>query len=130
MIIDFHSHIVPPSIKERRESLISQDPCFRDLYSDPKAKMATAEDLIESMDRDGIDLSVVTNIGWTRPDLCRETNDYIMESVAKYSGRPRPPAPPGGGRRGRGNSCRTFRDSIWAIRHSWHPSLQLPAPIT
>lgn len=87
VIIDFHTHIVPPSIKERRESLISQDPCFRDLYSDPKAKMATAEDLIESMDRDGIDLSVVTNIGWTCPDLCRETNDYIMESVAKYSGR-------------------------------------------
>lgn len=87
MIIDFHTHIVPPSIKERRKELVSEDPCFRDLYSDPKAKMATAEELIESMDREGIDVSVVTNIGWRRPELCRRTNDYIMESVAKYAGR-------------------------------------------
>lgn len=87
VIIDFHTHIVPPHIKERREALVSQDPCFSALFSDPKAKMATAEDLIESMERDGIDVSVVTNIGWTSPRICRETNDYIMESVARYAGR-------------------------------------------
>lgn len=84
VIIDFHTHIVPPSVIQRRDRLVHEDHCLGSLYSDPKAAMATAEDLIESMDRDGIDMSVATNMGWSSPELCRETNDYIMESVAKY----------------------------------------------
>jgi predicted TIM-barrel fold metal-dependent hydrolase len=58
--------------------------CFRDLYSNPKAKLASAEDLIASMDQDGIDVSVALNVGWSDHDLCVMTNDYIMEAVAKY----------------------------------------------
>ncbi|MDD5093784.1 MAG: amidohydrolase family protein, partial [Dehalococcoidia bacterium] len=84
VIIDFHTHIVPPEIKERRHDLALRDQCFRDLFADPKARLATAEDLIESMDHDGIDISVVLNFGWASADLCRETNDYIMESVSRY----------------------------------------------
>lgn len=84
VIIDFHTHIVPPQIKERRHPLALLDPCFQSLYADPRAKLATAEDLIESMDRDGIDVSVALNSGWASAELCRETNDYIMESVSRY----------------------------------------------
>ena len=87
VIIDFHTHIVAPEIKERRHALAGQDPCFRSLYNNPKAKFATAEDLIESMDRDGISMSVALNIGWASPELCRETNDYIIESISKYPDR-------------------------------------------
>lgn len=87
VIIDFHTHIVPPYIIERREELVSKDDCFASLFSHPKAKLATADDLIESMDRDGIDVSVVTNMGWTSPGMCRETNDYIIESVNRYPDR-------------------------------------------
>jgi predicted TIM-barrel fold metal-dependent hydrolase len=87
VIIDFHTHIVPPEIKERRHDLVRQDPCFQSLYADPKARLATAEDLIDSMDRDGIDISVALNIGWTTADLCRQTNDYIMKSISRYPGR-------------------------------------------
>ena len=54
------------------------------MYSSPKAKIATAEELIASMDEAGIDISVVLNIGWTTHELCVETNDYILESVARY----------------------------------------------
>ena len=36
------------------------------------------------MDKEGIDISVVLNIGWTTPELCTETNSYIMEAVAHY----------------------------------------------
>ncbi|MFO8101081.1 MAG: amidohydrolase family protein [Dehalococcoidia bacterium] len=84
MIVDFHTHIVPPKLKERRDDLIHEDHCLGALFSDPNAKMATAEDLLESMEKDGIDLSVAVNMGWSSMELCRETNDYIMESVARY----------------------------------------------
>jgi len=84
VIIDFHTHIVPPDLKARRDELIHEDQCLGSLFGDPAAKMATAEELIDSMDRHAIDISVVVNMGWSSLELCRRTNDYIMESVARY----------------------------------------------
>ena len=84
MIIDFHTHVFSPQIKRNRSKYIERDQCFALLYSDPKAKIATADELIASMDEAGVDISVIVNIGWTTHELCVETNDYIMESVARY----------------------------------------------
>lgn len=83
MIIDFHTHVVPPAIKERREEYL-RDACFSSLYSQPKAKLATAEELIASMDEQGISKSVILNLGWTTHELCVETNDYILEAITRY----------------------------------------------
>lgn len=71
-------------MKDRREDIVHEDHCLGALFSDPKANMATAEDLIESMDQDGIDISVVVNMGWSSFELCYQTNDYILESISKY----------------------------------------------
>jgi len=84
MIVDFHTHVFPPQIKKDRQKYVELDPCFAILYSDPKARIATTDELIASMDEADIDISVITNIGWTTHELCLETNDYIMESVARY----------------------------------------------
>ncbi|NWF77255.1 MAG: amidohydrolase [Chloroflexi bacterium] len=84
MIIDFHTHIFPPWLRERRDEYIKRDPCFSLLYSKPKARIATAEELLASMDEAGIDLSVVLNIGWVSHELCVKTNDYILDSVSRY----------------------------------------------
>jgi predicted TIM-barrel fold metal-dependent hydrolase len=87
MIVDFHTHILPPDIRDRRDRYAGSDPCFDVLYADPKPKIASAEDLIASMDADEIDVSVVCNIGWSSHELCVETNEYIMEAVARYPDR-------------------------------------------
>jgi len=84
MIIDFHTHVFSPQIKKNRSKYIDSDPCFAILYSKAEAKLATTDELIASMDKDGIDISVIVNIGWTTHELCVETNDYILESVARY----------------------------------------------
>jgi len=84
VIIDFHTHIFPPWLKERRDEYSKSDPCFSLLYSQPQAKIATAEELLASMDEAGIDLSVVLNIGWASHELCVKTNDYILDSVSRY----------------------------------------------
>jgi predicted TIM-barrel fold metal-dependent hydrolase len=57
------------------------------LYSQPKARLATAEELLAAMDEAGVDLSVVLNIGWESHELCVKTNDYILDSVSRYPGR-------------------------------------------
>ena len=84
MIIDFHTHVFPPQIKKNRRQYIESDPCFAILYSNPKAELATVEELISSMDKEGVDISVIVNYGWTTHELCVETNDYILESIARY----------------------------------------------
>jgi len=84
MIIDFHTHIFPPRIKKDRDKYVNSDACFAIMYSSAKAKLATADELIASMDEAGVDISVVLNIGWTTHELCVETNDYILESIARY----------------------------------------------
>jgi predicted TIM-barrel fold metal-dependent hydrolase len=84
MIVDFHTHVVPPGIKERRTEYVGRDACFSLLYAEPKAKLATAEEIIASMDKHGIDKSVILNLGWVSHELCVETNDYILEAIARY----------------------------------------------
>ena len=84
VIIDFHTHVFSPRIKNNRSEYIDSDPGFAILYSDKKAKLATADELIDSMDKAGVDVSVIVNIGWVTHEMCVETNDYILESVARY----------------------------------------------
>jgi predicted TIM-barrel fold metal-dependent hydrolase len=84
VIIDFHTHVFPPEVSKNRKKYIERDPCFAILYSDPKAKTATAEELIADMDKAGVDVSVILNIGWTTHELCVETNDYIIDAVSRY----------------------------------------------
>ncbi len=87
MTIDFHTHVFSPRVGENRRKYVGADPCFALLYSNPKAKLVTAEELVASMDEAGVDVSVILNIGWTSHELCVETNDYILESIARYPGR-------------------------------------------
>ena len=84
MVIDFHTHIVPPKVKQDREDYARKDNGFASIYSDPKTKLATAEELIAAMDKDEVDISVVLNYGWSTQSLCVEVNDYILESISHY----------------------------------------------
>jgi predicted TIM-barrel fold metal-dependent hydrolase len=87
MIIDAHTHVFSPLAIEKREEYCSTDACFGSLYSNPAARINLAEDLIRSMDENGIAKSVIQNIGWVSHDACLRSNDYILESVSKYAGR-------------------------------------------
>ena len=84
MIIDFHTHIFPPELRDRREELLPRDLTLATLYASPSARMATAEELVATMDGAGIDVSVVLGIGWNDIDLCREANDYVIEAVRRF----------------------------------------------
>ncbi len=84
MIVDFHTHIFPPWTAAERERYVARDSTLGELYVDPKSKMASAEELIAAMDRDGVDLSVAMGIGWTDIGLAREANDYIIDASHRY----------------------------------------------
>ena len=87
MIIDFHTHIFPPNMRESRARYVARDRTFAALYADPKARMASAEDLITAMDEDGVDVAVAMGIGWSDYDTAREANDYIIKAMGRWQGR-------------------------------------------
>ena len=87
MIVDFHTHILPPEFRDRRSEYAARDATFSELLGNPKARIATAEELIEAMDRDGVDVSVVLGFGWTDHHMARDANDYIIDSVNRYPDR-------------------------------------------
>jgi predicted TIM-barrel fold metal-dependent hydrolase len=87
VIIDFHTHIVPPRVKQDRQAYCRADRGFAAIFSDLKAKLATADELITAMDKDGVDISIVLNFGWQQHAFCVETNDYILESVSRFPSR-------------------------------------------
>jgi predicted TIM-barrel fold metal-dependent hydrolase len=84
MIIDFHAHVLPPQVKSDRGRYARADQSFAQIYGNSRAKIATAEDLLENMDKEGVDISVIVNYGWSTHELCTVTNDYIMEAVGHH----------------------------------------------
>ena len=67
--------------------MLARDATFAELFSRGRAALATAETLVEAMDRHGIDRAVAMGVGWNDIALAREANDYLMEAAAAYPGR-------------------------------------------
>ena len=84
MIVDVHTHIFPPDICKHRESFCQRDAWFGALYSDPRARLATVEDLIAEMDASGVDVSITFSFGWTDAALIEETNSYVIDAIRRY----------------------------------------------
>jgi hypothetical protein len=87
VIIDTHTHIFPPEVRDNRDEYLSRDASFRELYSSPEARIATAEALLASMDAAGVDVSVACGFAWADAELCARHNDYLLEEAARSGGR-------------------------------------------
>lgn len=87
MIVDFHTHIFPPSVRNARERFLVIEPAFELLYGSSKAQMAGVEELIATMDDQGVDKAVTFGFPWRIADHFKRHNDYILESVARFPGR-------------------------------------------
>ena len=87
VIIDFHTHIFPPQVREKREEYLRRDPTFAEMYGSPRAKVATAEELGRSMEEAGVSVSVALGFAWREHDDCVRHNDYLLEAAANSGGR-------------------------------------------
>ena len=84
MIVDFHTHILPPSLIKDRSHYLAKDATLAALFADARAPMATADELIAAMDETEVDLAVTLGLGWTNPEVAHEANNYLLESAARY----------------------------------------------
>ncbi len=85
--VDAHVHVFPPEMVAQRRAYLDRDRRFGELYRSPRARMVTAEQLIEGMDREGVDLSVIAGFPFADQGLCRMLNDYLLASLASHPGR-------------------------------------------
>jgi uncharacterized protein len=83
MLIDFHTHIFPASIRGQREHFFPGEPAFQLLYASASSKIIGARQLIAQMDAHGVDKSVVFGFPWYTPDTAKRHNDYILEAVSR-----------------------------------------------
>ena len=63
---------------------MNRDTTFANLFSDPRSKLSTAEEVVAAMDEAGVDMSVIMGIGWTDRGMATEANDYISQSVKRF----------------------------------------------
>jgi predicted TIM-barrel fold metal-dependent hydrolase len=82
--VDAHVHIFPPEMIEGRERYLPRDERFRSLYADPRARMATVEEVLAEMDRTDVATSVVFGFPFRDQGLCRAVNDHVLDAVAAW----------------------------------------------
>ncbi len=87
MIIDFHTHLFPKAIRSNRQSYFRSEPGFKLLYESPKSRLVGAKELLNAMDENRVDKSVVFGFPWLNSDTIKKHNDYIIEVVEKYPDR-------------------------------------------
>ena len=87
MIIDVHTHIFPPEIRQNRGKFFPSESAFKLLYQSPKARLIGGRELISAMDANRVARAVVLGFPWTNIELSKTHNDYIMETVLKYPDR-------------------------------------------
>lgn len=87
MIIDTHVHIYPPEIIQNAQNIAKKEPYFAALTAGKVHRWATADDLIERMDKDGIAQSWVFGFAFNDMGLCKLCNDYVLSSCNIYNDR-------------------------------------------
>jgi predicted TIM-barrel fold metal-dependent hydrolase len=84
MIIDFHTHIFPSAICQNRKKYFPSEPAFELLYQSSKSRLIGAIELLDAMDENEVDKSVIFGFPWKNPETFKMHNDHIMEMVQKY----------------------------------------------
>jgi predicted TIM-barrel fold metal-dependent hydrolase len=87
MIIDMHTHLFPPAVRQARDRFFTNEPAFKLLYDSPKSKLVGAADIVAMMDRQGVDKSVVFGFPWRTAGTFESNNNYILEAVQRYPDR-------------------------------------------
>lgn len=86
-IIDCHVHICPREVRQKRDQFLKNEPEFAAIYQDPRAKLITASELIESMDQERVATSVVFGFPWRQEKNFRLNNDYVLDAAKRFPGR-------------------------------------------
>jgi len=86
MIVDAHVHILPDRVRDNLKKIAAAEPWFAACHAKGEA-VASAESLVEAMDRNEIERSICFTWPFASPELCREGNDYLAQAQERFPGR-------------------------------------------
>jgi predicted TIM-barrel fold metal-dependent hydrolase len=87
MIVDVHVHLFPEDVRRGRERFRRRDSAFEAIYGDPRARMASPQEVLEALDEAGAWGAVALGFPWEDVSICRDHNDYILEACRASGGR-------------------------------------------
>lgn len=88
IVVDAHTHILPPVFRTDFASCLKRDATFKALFGGADAKATVGYDeLIAEMDASGVDVAVAVGYGWTDFELAQIANDYILEAAKNHPAR-------------------------------------------
>lgn len=87
LIIDSHVHLFPEEVRRDRERFCKMDRSFATIYEDPKARLASVEDLLGAIDEVGARGAVVCGFPWEHLEIGKDHNDYIQGVCDASDGR-------------------------------------------
>lgn len=76
-----------PELAAAKADYCARDRWFDLCYNHPQARIASAEQLIASMDKAGVHYSVVAGFAFENGALCAASNDYVIDAVKRYPDR-------------------------------------------
>jgi predicted TIM-barrel fold metal-dependent hydrolase len=86
VIIDSHVHILPERVRSARDEISLTEPWFAACHQGERV-IATAAELVDAMDRCGVDMAVCFAWPFADPALCAEANDHLAAAQRAHAGR-------------------------------------------
>ena len=87
MIIDCHTHLLLRKAQQDRSVFFQSEVAFQSLYSSPKARIATTDDILRYLDESGIDKAIVFGFPWENYENSKRNNDEIWDFHERYPDR-------------------------------------------
>lgn len=84
MIIDAHVHVFSDNVKENREKYFT-DKNFKYLYETKNSRIVTIDDLVQTMQEEQVDKSLIVGYSWEKIEACKRENDYFLKKVSLYN---------------------------------------------
>ncbi len=99
-MFDVHVHLFPPEVTSCIDRYTAGDPFLEQICNSKGHKFATVEDLLQEMERSGVEMAAISGFAARDQGLCRLMNDYVLDAARRYPGRLLPMAVVSPGQRG------------------------------
>ncbi len=86
-MFDVHVHLFPPEVTCEIERYTTGDPFLHSICTSKGHKYATVEDLLQSMDKNGVEMAAISGFAANDQGLCRIMNDYVLDASRRYPDR-------------------------------------------
>lgn len=83
-MVDVHTHLFPEWVRDNRGKFVERDDVFKEIYESEKARMVTGEEMVATMDEQGVAVSVVFGFPWADQGINRDHNDYILDMARRF----------------------------------------------